>query len=130
VRAFSLAKTVGQPGLDPQGLCLAYTAVTVWLFASLILSLMPTANGAGVPPSSATQVVRGLFDGVIAAVTLPGMFLVILRIVAGRHQCPGRPPPESGTTLHPPAAPRGYGPGWWTAATKFCTLVDPPLDHG
>lgn len=65
-----------------QGLRLAYTAVTVWLFASLILSFMPKANEAGVPPSSAAQVMRGLFDGVVAAVTLPGLFLVILTIAA------------------------------------------------
>lgn len=65
-----------------QTLKLAYTAVTVWLFASVILSFMPKANGAGVPPSSATQVMRGLFDGVVAAVSLPGVFLVILIIVA------------------------------------------------
>jgi hypothetical protein len=64
-----------------QGLRLAFTAVTVWLFASAILSLMPKANGAGVAPSSGIQVVRGLFDGIIAAVTLPGLFLVILIIV-------------------------------------------------
>ncbi|CAI3794018.1 HNH endonuclease [Pseudarthrobacter sp. MM222] len=54
--------------------------MSVWLFASGILSLMPQANGAGVLPSSGTHVIRGLFNGVIAAVTLPGLFLIILTI--------------------------------------------------
>lgn len=66
-----------------QGLRLAFMAVTVWLFASAVLSLMPKAKVRSmVAPSSATQVLRGMFDGVVAAVTLPGVFAVVLTIVA------------------------------------------------
>ena len=66
-----------------QGLRLAIIAVTAWLFASAILSLMPKANvGAGTVPSSGMQIVRGMFDGVGAAVTLPGVSMVVLIIVA------------------------------------------------
>ncbi|MCU1500365.1 MAG: endonuclease [Acidimicrobiales bacterium] len=66
-----------------QGLRLAFTAGTLWLFASAILSLMPTATvGVGPGPSSAAEVLRGMVDGVVAAVTLPGLFVVVLVIAA------------------------------------------------
>jgi hypothetical protein len=66
-----------------QGLRLTFMAVTVWLFASAILALMPKTNvGAGVGPSSAADVLRGVFDGIVAAVTLPGLLVAVLIIVA------------------------------------------------
>jgi hypothetical protein len=66
-----------------QGLRLAFTAVTLWMFASAILALMPKTNvGAGVGPSSGAEVLRGIFDGVVAAVTLPVLFIVVLVIAA------------------------------------------------
>ncbi|WHP60411.1 HNH endonuclease signature motif containing protein [Arthrobacter sp. KFRI-F3372] len=58
-------------------------AVTLWLFGSAILSLMPQAAlSAGPAPSSATEVLRSMVDDVIAAVTLPGAIAVVLVIAA------------------------------------------------
>ena len=66
-----------------QALRLAYSAAIVWLAGLVVLSLMPKANPAG-SRSAATvaEVLRGMFDGVLAAVALPGLFLVVLTIVA------------------------------------------------
>lgn len=52
----------------------AYLAVVVWLGASVVLSLMQKANPAG-SRSAATvaEILRGMFDGVLAAVTVPGL---------------------------------------------------------
>ncbi|MET1089847.1 MAG: HNH endonuclease signature motif containing protein [Arthrobacter sp.] len=60
-----------------------YSAVVVWLGASVVLALMPKANPAG-SRSTATvaEVLRGMVDGVLAAVTVPGLLLVVLGIVA------------------------------------------------
>lgn len=68
-----------------QALRLAYAAVLVWLSISVILALLPKSNvvsasGAGI--SAATEVLRGMVDSVLAAVALPGAFLVVLFIVA------------------------------------------------
>lgn len=68
-----------------QALRLAYSAVLVWLSISVILALLPkskvvSASGAGI--SAATEVLRGMVDSVLAAVALPGAFLVVLFIVA------------------------------------------------
>lgn len=65
-----------------QALRLAYSAVVVWLSASIVLSLMPEAN----PPDSQSaatvaEISRGMVVRVLAAVTVPGLFLVILTIV-------------------------------------------------
>ena len=61
----------------------AYSAVLVWLGASVALALMPKANPAG-SRSAATvaEVLRGMVDGILAAVTVPGLLLVVLMIVA------------------------------------------------
>jgi 5-methylcytosine-specific restriction endonuclease McrA len=66
-----------------QGLRLAYSAVLVWLAISVMTALMSKAKplpGAG-PPSPA-DVLRGLFDGVVAAAVLPGVAAVVLGITA------------------------------------------------
>jgi 5-methylcytosine-specific restriction endonuclease McrA len=65
------------------GLRLAFAAATMWLFASAILSLMPKMPaGDALGPSTVTEVLRGLTDGVVAAVTLPGVVVVALTIAA------------------------------------------------
>ncbi|MGX9902037.1 HNH endonuclease [Arthrobacter sp. SA17] len=62
---------------------LAYSAVMVWVAVAVVTVLMPKATAvAGASPTSATEVLRGLFDGVVAAVTLPGLVAVVLVIVA------------------------------------------------
>ena len=65
------------------GLRMAFMAVTLWLFGSAILSLMPQAAlFAGPAPSSAAEVLRSMVDRVTAAVTLPGAIAVVLIIAA------------------------------------------------
>ncbi|WP_461189380.1 HNH endonuclease [Arthrobacter sp. Z4-13] len=64
------------------GLRLGYTAVMVWLAVSVMMALMPKGTPAGgTAPSSAAEVLRGMVDGVIAAVTLPGLAVVVLGVV-------------------------------------------------
>ncbi|SEQ05602.1 HNH endonuclease signature motif containing protein [Arthrobacter sp. OV608] len=66
-----------------QGLRLAYSAVMIWFAVALMSALMAKVTpAAGAGPSSAAGVLRGLFDGVVAAVTLPGVAAVVLGIVA------------------------------------------------
>lgn len=66
-----------------QGLRLAYSAVMVWLAISVMTALMPKATPvAGAGPSSPAEVLRGMADGVLAAVTLPGLAVVVLGILA------------------------------------------------
>ena len=66
-----------------QVLRLAYSAVIVWLSVSVVLALMPKANiGAHPGPSSVTAIFRSMFDAVLAAIALPGFFVVVLTIVA------------------------------------------------
>ena len=66
-----------------QALRVAYSAVVVWLSVSVVLALMPKANPAG-SRSAATvaEVLRGMVDGVLAAVAVPGLLVVVLTIVA------------------------------------------------
>jgi hypothetical protein len=66
------------------GLRLAFLAASVWFFGSAILTLMPKATtvGAGPGPASASEVLRGLVDNVIAAAALPGVLLVVLVVIA------------------------------------------------
>lgn len=62
---------------------LAYAAVVMWLGASALLAFMPKEHVAGnAVPSSPAEVLRTMFDGVLAAVIWPGVCLVILAIVA------------------------------------------------
>lgn len=66
-----------------QGLRLAYSVVLVWLATSVMTALMAKAKplpGAG--PSSPADLLRGLFDGVVAAAVLPGVAAVVLGITA------------------------------------------------
>jgi hypothetical protein len=59
----------------------AYLAATIWLAGAVVLSLLPNATtaAAGQRGTSVSSILRGMFDGVLAAVTLPG--LVILALV-------------------------------------------------
>jgi 5-methylcytosine-specific restriction endonuclease McrA len=67
-----------------RALRVAYSAVVVWLGASVVLALMPKAIPAAGSRSAATaaEVLRGMVDGVLAAVAIPGLFLVVLTVVA------------------------------------------------
>ena len=65
-----------------QGLRLDYSAVMIWLAVALMSALMAKATPAAGAGPSAAGVLRGLFDGVVAAVTLPGVAAVVLGIVA------------------------------------------------
>ncbi|QDG90752.1 HNH endonuclease [Pseudarthrobacter sp. NIBRBAC000502770] len=66
-----------------QGLRLAYSAVLIWLIVAVISALMArAAPTAGPGPASAAGVLRGLLDGVVAAVTVPGVAAVVLGIAA------------------------------------------------
>lgn len=65
------------------GLRLAFMAVTLWLFGSAILSLMPQADGgAGSGVATAAGVFRSMLDRVVTGVTLPGAIAVVLIIAA------------------------------------------------
>lgn len=65
-----------------QGLRLAYSAVMVWLAFSVMTALMPKGTPVdGTAPSSAAEVLRGMVDGVVAAVMLPALAVVVLVIV-------------------------------------------------
>lgn len=62
---------------------LAFMAVTLWLFGSAILSLMPQADaGAGSGAATAAGVFRSMLDRVVTGVTLPGAIAVVLIIAA------------------------------------------------
>jgi hypothetical protein len=65
------------------GLRLAFSVVMVWLAASAVLSLMPRGTPrADGNPSSAAEVLRDMVDTLIASVTIPGAFAVVLIIAA------------------------------------------------
>lgn len=61
-----------------QGLRLAYSAVLVWLAIAVLRALMAKAT----PVVGAAAVLRGLFDGVVAAAVLLGVAAVLLGITA------------------------------------------------
>lgn len=66
-----------------QALRLAYSAAILWLGVSVVLALMPNANaGASQSVSSVADIFRGMFDAVLAAAALPGLFVVALAIAA------------------------------------------------
>ena len=66
-----------------QTLRAAYSAVLLWLGTSFALALMPKANASiGESATSVADIFRGMFDSVLAAVALPGLFVVALTIVA------------------------------------------------
>ena len=66
-----------------QALRVAYSAVVMWLGASVVLALMPKASPAGSrSAATAAEVLRGMVDGVLAAVAVPGLLVVVLTIVA------------------------------------------------
>jgi 5-methylcytosine-specific restriction endonuclease McrA len=78
-----LMQELGRIYWTRQGLRLAYSAVMIWLAVAVMSALMAKATpAAGAGPSAVAGVLRGLFDGVVAAVTLPGVAAVVLGIVA------------------------------------------------
>jgi hypothetical protein len=62
----------------------AWLAATVWLLASAIMALIPdkgtTVEGQGI--SVVTATLWGMFDRVLGTVAVPGVFVVVLAIVA------------------------------------------------
>lgn len=121
-----------------QALRVAYPAVVVWLGASVVLALMPKANPAGGrSAATAAEVLRGMVDGVLAAVALPGLFVVFLTIVAALHPRQRRQTPGPGPVFQPPAAPGGHGPrrrpvrdGIRAPAAVPAARCPPPAEHG
>ena len=67
-----------------QLLRLAYAAATVWLSASVVLALLPNRASIdiGQRATLASAMLRQMFDGVLAAVALPGACIAALVIVA------------------------------------------------
>ncbi|BCW70008.1 HNH endonuclease signature motif containing protein [Arthrobacter sp. NicSoilB8] len=67
-----------------QLLRLAMAALTVWILAAAILSLVARSGYATAvrAPTTVTAVFTGMFEGVLAAVTLPGVLAVVLTICA------------------------------------------------
>lgn len=67
-----------------QALRLIYPGATLWLFAAAILALLPSraALVTGQPATSVTDILRPVFDGVLAAITAPGVLVVALAIIA------------------------------------------------
>ena len=66
-----------------QLLRLAMAALTVWIFAGAILSLVARSGNATAvrPPTTVTAIFTGMFDGVLAAVALPGVLAVVLTMI-------------------------------------------------
>lgn len=62
----------------------AYLAATIWLAAAVVLALLPAATTAatGQPGTSVSAVLRGMFDGVLAAVAAPAFVIFALVIAA------------------------------------------------
>ena len=63
---------------------IAYAAATVWLAVSVSLALLPNRASVDVGQRATTvgAILRQMFDGVVAAIALPGIFIVALIIVA------------------------------------------------
>ena len=66
-----------------QALRLAYAAVVVWLAVSVVVALARTgkADSASSTPT-VSGALRGFLDSVLAAVAVPGLFTIVLLIVA------------------------------------------------
>lgn len=64
------------------GLRLAFAATMMWLAVSFAVGLMPKGS-AGTNTSTVSEVFRGMVDGVLAAVMLPGLFAIVLTVIAG-----------------------------------------------
>ena len=73
-----------------QLLRLGMAALTVWIFAAAILSLVARSGNATAvrPPKTVTAIFTGMLEGVLAAVALPGVLAVvatmIVAIIRGR----------------------------------------------
>jgi hypothetical protein len=63
---------------------LAMAVLTVWIFAAAILTATANASkfAAGRRLTSATGVFTAVFDGVLAAVLLPGLLVVVVIVIA------------------------------------------------
>jgi len=63
---------------------LVMVAAIGWLLVSAYLALMPNASkaAAGAPATTVTEVFQNMFDGVLAAATLPGLVIVALTVTA------------------------------------------------
>ncbi|MDI3213232.1 HNH endonuclease signature motif containing protein [Arthrobacter sp. AL12] len=64
------------------GLRLAAAATMMWLAVSFAVGLMPKGS-AGTNTSTVSEVFRGMVDGAVAAVMLPGLFAIVLTIIGG-----------------------------------------------
>ena len=64
------------------GLRLAFAATMMWWAVSFAVALIPKGS-AGANTSTVSEVFRGMVDGVVAAVMLPGLFVIVLTVVAG-----------------------------------------------
>ena len=60
----------------------AHSAVVLSLGASVVLALMRRRTGGQPQRSHRAELLRGIVDGVLAAVALPALLLVVLTIVA------------------------------------------------
>ena len=144
---------------------MAYLAATVWLMAAVILSfrLNTTHVTLGKTDPAVTSIMREMFDGVLAAVTAPGLVIVALIITVliirsrdvrrrdpvrrftrqqrreGMARAGGQCEMEAGFRRRRSSLSCCAGDGICApfarlhllhAATKFCRLVEPPLDHG
>lgn len=66
-----------------QGLRLAYSAVLIWLAASVMTALMAKGTPvSGSGPSVAAEVLRGMIDRVVSSAVLPIVFVVLLGVAA------------------------------------------------
>ena len=66
-----------------QGLRLAYSAVLIWLAASVMTALMAKGTPvSGSGPSVAAEVLRGMITRVVSSAVLPVVFVVVLGIAA------------------------------------------------
>ncbi|WP_445155072.1 HNH endonuclease [Arthrobacter sp. Hor0625] len=64
------------------GLRLAFAATMMWLAVSLALAFMPKTS-AGTKTPTVSEVFRGMVDGIVAAVILPGLLAIVLTVIAG-----------------------------------------------
>ena len=66
-----------------QLLRLAMAALTVWIFAAAILSLVARSGNVAADrrPKTVTAIFTEMFDGVLAAVALPGVLAVVLTMI-------------------------------------------------
>jgi hypothetical protein len=95
-----------------QSLRLAMAALTIWIFAAAFFAVRSnTLKPVSPRATTVTGVFSQMFDGVLAAVALPGVLVVVLIVTVRVIQEPRRQTPGCGPPLHPAAAPRRDGSG-------------------